>query len=94
MSKFHVKTDDNFHYMDEDERSDAGTYETVEEALTACRRIVDDFLAQDFKPGMTAEALFDYYRSFGEDPFIVSDDPVTKFSAWEYAKARCEEICK
>jgi hypothetical protein len=44
---------------------------------------------------MTSEELFKLYRSFGEDPFIRADpgafDP--PFSAWEFARQRCEEIC-
>lgn len=93
VNKYCVMADDNFHYMDEDERSEVGRFETADEALAACRKIVDDFLAENFKPGLTAEALYDNYTSFGGDPFIVSDDPGAKFSAWTYAKARCAELC-
>ena len=33
--------DDNFHYMDEDERCDSGTFKTYEEAVSAAKEIVD-----------------------------------------------------
>lgn|GEM_PF-2085347 len=36
--------DDNYHYMDESERNTQGSYDLAEEALEACRRIVDTFL--------------------------------------------------
>ena len=35
---FRVVVDDNFHYMDEDERYEGATYATVEVALEAARR--------------------------------------------------------
>ena len=39
-----VFVDDNFHYMNEDERYKDGNYATLEEAISKCQRIVDDFL--------------------------------------------------
>ena len=92
---YKVFVDDNFHYMDEDERYLGGTFETYDEALLYCKRIVEAFLEDAYKAAMTSEELFKLYRSFGEDPFIRADpgafDP--PFSAWEYARQRCEEIC-
>jgi hypothetical protein len=44
---------------------------------------------------MTARALWEQYTGFGDDPFIMPvdpDDPPAAFSAWEYAKERCEAI--
>ena len=81
-----VFVDDNFHYMDEDERYTLGVFATVEEAIAACRSIVDRCL--NHEPGMTAEAMFKKYAMFGEDPFI----PGVEFSAWTYAKERCAEL--
>jgi hypothetical protein len=82
-----VFVDDNFHYMNEDERYKDGDYATLEEAVSKCRQIVDDFLEREHKPGMSATELYDRYCSFGEDPFIRG--PVAGFSAWEYARKRC-----
>jgi hypothetical protein len=42
MSPYKVMVDDNFHYMEEDERWEYGTFATAEEALDACRRLVDE----------------------------------------------------
>jgi hypothetical protein len=33
--------DDNFHYMDQDERYEHGIFSTVDEAIAACKAIVD-----------------------------------------------------
>jgi hypothetical protein len=88
--------DDNYHYMDPDERWEKGVYETLDETLAVCRGLVDRFLEESYKPGMSAEALYADYTGFGEDPFIVvldGEDPRAKFSAWDYAQERCSAIC-
>ncbi len=91
--KYTVCVDDNYHYMDESERSAHGEYQTSEEALAVAKEIVDKELHSHYKPGMTADELYQYYQDFGEDPFIVSDDKDCSFSAWTYACERCAEIC-
>ena len=88
-----VKVDDNYHYLDEGERYTHGSFATAEEAVTAARKIVDDYLARTHTPGMTSTALYSSYKSFGEDPFIVAPGKRIEFSAWDYAEARCAEIC-
>jgi hypothetical protein len=84
---------DNFHYMDETERSKLGEFDTCEAAQAACRKIVDEFLLANHKPGQSAAELYGTYRDFGDDPFIVGTPPCP-FSAWSYAKRRAEEICR
>ena len=94
---YRVLVDDNYHYMDESERWTLGEYATYAEALAACKRLVDNCLTEAYVSGMPAQKLYFYYTMFGDDPFIVerSDSPDTSpgFSAWTYAKARCEELC-
>jgi hypothetical protein len=87
-----VKIDDNFHFTDEEERTTHGEFETLSAAIQACRKIVDDCLASAYTPGMSAEDLYSNYKSFGDDPWISGGDGVP-FSAWDYAKQRCVEIC-
>ena len=41
---------------------------------------------------MTAEALEQGYKMFGDDPFVPGVDRET-FSAWSYASRRAREIC-
>ena len=90
---YKVFIDENSHYMDESERWLQGEAESYEEALATCRRIVDEFLALNHRPGMTVAALFELYTLFGEDPFIVPDEAVERFSGWDYARRRCAELC-
>ena len=89
-----VKVDNNFHYTEESERYTLGDFGSAEEALAAAKGLVDEFLVREYKTGMTADELFSQYRSFGDDPFIVPDDRDIKFSAWTYAKERCEALCQ
>ena len=91
---YSIYVDDNFHYMDEDERYLVGTYDDCETAIADCKRRVNSFLYSHYEPGKTAEALYDDYTSFGKDPFIVSSESPQdcNFSAWTYAKERAKEI--
>ncbi len=91
--KWKVFVDDNFHYMDERERYLLGEFDSRVEAVAVCKKMVDDFLSSQFKPGMTTERLFQHYSSFGLDPFIVEDEPNSKFSAWDYARQVCRTMC-
>jgi hypothetical protein len=78
----------------EDERWEYGTFATAEEALDACRRLVDEALLEEYRDGATAEQLFVRYTSFGDDPFIVALDDAEKvdFSASAYAEQRAAEF--
>jgi hypothetical protein len=91
--RYTVYVDDNFHYMDESERYKLGEFEDCQSATAACKQIVDQFLDScDAKSG--ADEMFGQYTGFGEDPWISSDDPNCKFSAWDYAKERCRELAQ
>ena len=57
-------------------------------------QVVDTFLLGAYRPGMTAFQLFQHYTMFGEDPFISAPGlPGNVFSAWDYARQRCEALC-
>jgi hypothetical protein len=78
--------------MKEEERYKSGDYTTLEEAVVKCQIIVDEFLVREHKPGMSLNELYDQYCMFGEDPFIRG--PGSDFSAWDYARRRCDELCR
>ena len=91
MSRYKVMVDDNFHYMNEDERYEHGIYPTAEEAIAECKRIVDADIQDFHEQGHKGADLYEFYVCFGEDPFIVAVDEADKtvdFSAWDYAKDR------
>jgi hypothetical protein len=87
---------DNAHYMDESERADHGVvFADADEAVAACKEIVDDELNTMWMPGTTAKELYRLYIAFGPDPFVVPlnrKDPGVKFSAWTYAKKQCKNL--
>ena len=92
--KYVVFVDDNFHYLDENERYNADGFDTYEEAVEYCKKLVKKLLFH-YRAGMTAESLYDLYKDFGEDSFIRTDDEIeNKFSARDYAKEKSKEICK
>jgi len=95
MPNYRVLINDNAHYMDESERADHSVFANADEAVAACKEIVDDDLNAMWKPGMTAKELYKLYIAFGPDPFVVPlnpSDPDVNFSAWTYAKGRCKEL--
>ena len=62
--------------------------------MSKARQIVDEFLEHAYEPGMTEDYLWMKYTMFGEDPFIVGEEVPERFSAWDYAKERCKDICE
>src|ERR1700733_4520471 len=75
VTGYRVVIDDNFRYMDESERVKHGVFGTADEAIAACKQIVDECLEPMMEPGMTAKAFYEQYEDFGDEPFIVSIDP-------------------
>ena len=80
--------------MDESHRYKLGEFSSLGEAIEACRKIVDEFLRDNYKPGMKSDELSAQYALYGEDPFIIGADENVPFSARDYASERAEEICQ
>ena len=91
--KYTIYVDDNYHYMDASDRRKGGDFRSLGKAIASAKRIVDGYLAEAYTKGMAAEELYRWYITYGEDPFITGGPPDSDFSAWDYAKARCDEIC-
>ena len=74
-----------------------GEYQTVEEAIAAAKRTVDEFLGREMISGMDAKTLFTRYQDKGEYPFIFRNEDrtinVRGFSHAQYAMARSTELC-
>ncbi len=87
--KYTVMTEDNFHYTDEDYRLKVGEYDTLEEAVEVCKKIVESSV--QYKEDSTPQEMYDSYCMFGEDPFIISDTG-TGFNARDYARDYCERF--
>lgn len=75
-----------------------GEYETVEEAITAAKKGVEQSLRREFKRGMEPGKLVSLYEARGEHMFIFQDEAntlnVAGFDHQKYAMSRAEEICR
>ena len=91
---FTVLVSDNFHDMDEGESYKLGPFETLEGAIVASKEIVDEYLASAYRPEITPTQLYESYMTLGETPYILSSSVEgISFSAFDYAKQRCEVLC-
>lgn len=92
MGQWRIRVYENSHHGDEDEAYDlADTFDSEGEAVARAKAIVDADLSAMAASGKTAAAMFDAYRMFGEDPHVTGPGG-SAFSAWDYAKGRCEEL--
>lgn len=94
--KYHLRVYDNYHYADESEAYNHGAYDTYNEAESAAKAIVDEFLEHNWSRGKTASMLIAEYGLNGEDPIILpAENPSGKnFSAADYANEIAEKICR
>ena len=80
-----VWIDENYYLGDASERHEHGTFSTLDRAIGASEDIIVEYMTGAYKPGMTAEELYECYVTFGVDPWI-SGPGGGAFSAWTYAK--------
>lgn len=88
---YKVVVAEHSHYRDESAQSAGEFYKDRMEAEEACREIVRNSLPGTIE-GLSLrerEDRFKSYMMFGEDPFIVTDDPICRFSASSYARSLC-----
>lgn len=93
--EYHIRVYDNFHYPDDTDYDEVGSYATYEEAVAGAMAAVDRSLEFQWKLGITAAALLDRFDDFGDSPSIVPDERKEHgyFSAHAYAASRVHEIC-
>jgi hypothetical protein len=99
MSGYVVMVDDNFHFIDESERTLDSEYTTAGAAVARCKAIVDEWLkhaVNNAPEPMTAAELLDTFHRFGDDPFVIAPPGTASvvFSAWDYARERAKEMCR
>jgi hypothetical protein len=80
--RFTVMVDDNFHYTDEDHRYKHGEFSTYADAVDACKKMLDEELADMLKQGIDPKDLSSQWAMFGSDPFIIGGSEI--FSSRDY----------
>jgi hypothetical protein len=93
---YRVSAAENSHYRHGEERT-VGIYGGTEEALAACRYVVDRSLRELYEEGMQAAELFRSWGMMGEDAWAVpllDGDPKVEFSGQDYARGRSEDIAR
>jgi hypothetical protein len=74
-----------------------GDFDTLEGAIAASKRTIDNALLREHTAGMTGDELFAKFQAFGELPCIfLSEDKTLSglgFNALTYAKQRAGELC-
>ena len=86
MPKCRVLMNENARYMDESERSDHGVFANADEAIAACKAMVDDELNTMWKPGTTATELYALYIAL--DPTLSSFPSIRKIRTWNSRRGR------
>jgi hypothetical protein len=72
-----------------------GTYASSDEAVAACKALVDEQLLGGVEDGreVTPADLVRGWEGFGDCPWVVTADPNCRFEAHEYAARRAAELC-
>lgn len=55
-------------------------------------KIVDEFLMENIGSVNDSDELIAIYCQYGEDPYILNDDPENRFSVRTYARQKCKEL--
>src|SRR5579862_7074119 len=75
-----------------------GNFQTLEAAIKTARTLIDSSLLSKHQSGMSATDLFLVYKNSGEVPVIFTDADftisVSSFNHFQYAKLKCNEICR
>ena len=87
---YKVWIDDNFHFMNEDERGFHGEFDTPTQAIVACQKIVDANIESITENETDPDKAYESYTCFADDPWIEG----VEFSAFEYAKIKIQEVLK
>lgn len=85
------------HHEPETKVRRVGEYDTLDDAVSSSKRIIDVFLRGAFRPGMESRTLLARYQDKAEHPYIFRDDEntfnVPGFNHLHYATTRSSDIC-
>ncbi len=87
---FTVYIDDVFNLYDTDCRRKHGEYQTYEEAVGACKKLIDDFIEDHAKNG--EDELHRCHYFWGKDPWVSPEPPGKHFSSSQYFQDEATRI--
>jgi len=74
-----------------------GEYQTVAEAVEVAQKVIEQFLREGFRRGMSAKRLYALYEEQGEHTFVFQDEArtfnVPGFDHADYARSLAAKIC-
>lgn len=90
--KYYIKICDLYCYKD-NQRYHYGNFETYEEAVIESKKMIDDFLENNWKPEITLQELVLLFGFIGQSLVILPEvDNENTFSATNYATIKAEII--
>ena len=69
-----------------------GEFEELDDAIDACKKVVDDFLHQPLNAFIEPEQLVRTFLCFGDVPVINGAKNLPSFDVYEYLAQRCREF--
>lgn len=69
-----------------------GEFGELEDAIDACKSVIDDFLMRSRLQQSGAESLINHFLNYGDVPCINGIENLSKFDIFEYLNFRCNEI--
>jgi len=69
-----------------------GEFDAKEDAIEACKRVVEDFLRKCESQSESANTLIFNYLNYGPVPCINGTENLTTFELYEYLNRRCLEL--
>lgn len=69
-----------------------GEFDDLEEAIEACKMVVDNFLSRYRAQPASADTLIFNYLNYGSVPCINGTENLKAFELYEYLNRRCAEL--
>lgn len=71
-----------------------GEFDNLDDAIEACKKVVDDFLQSPINAFLGSERLRTAFFSYGDVPVINGVENLRSFDIYEYLAKRCGEVSR
>ena len=69
-----------------------GEFDNLDDAIEACKKVVDDFLQSPINAFIGCERLETAFLSYGDVPVIKGAENLPSFDIYAYLAMRCREV--